>query len=49
MDLTVAGGMGGSEAMVKLLEIDPQVKGLYQADIQMTRYLPGTGNTAFAG
>jgi len=42
MDLTVAGGMGGREAMVKLLEIDPQVKGIvssgYSNDPILARY-----------
>jgi len=28
LDLTVAGGMGGKEAMARLLEIDPQVKAI---------------------
>ena len=28
LDLTIPGGMGGEEAIQKLLEIDPQVKGI---------------------
>ncbi len=28
MDLTVVGGMGGEEAISKLLEIDPEVKAI---------------------
>ncbi len=28
MDLTVPGGMGGKEALLKLLEIDPEVKAI---------------------
>jgi sensor domain CHASE-containing protein/nitrogen-specific signal transduction histidine kinase len=42
MDLTVPGGMGGREAMAKLLEIDPQVKGIvssgYSNDQILARY-----------
>jgi len=28
MDLTIPGGMGGKETMVRLLEIDPQARGI---------------------
>ncbi len=42
LDLTVAGGMGGKEAMSKLLEIDPNVKALvssgYSNDPIMANY-----------
>ncbi len=42
MDLTIPGGMGGKEAMQKLREIDPQVKGIvasgYSNDPVMAEY-----------
>jgi PAS domain S-box-containing protein len=42
MDLTVAGGMGGKEALQKLLEFDPEVKALassgYSSDPVMADY-----------
>jgi len=42
MDLTVPGGMGGKEAIKKLLEIDPQVKALitsgYSNDAVISQY-----------
>ncbi|MBI5583119.1 MAG: PAS domain S-box protein [Deltaproteobacteria bacterium] len=42
MDLTVAGGMGGKEALQKLLVIDPQIKALassgYSSDPVMSNY-----------
>lgn len=42
MDLTIPGGMGGKEAVKKLLEIDPQLKAIvssgYSEDPIMTNY-----------
>ena len=42
MDLTVPGGMGGTEAMEKLLEVDPDVKSIvssgYYSDPIMADY-----------
>jgi len=42
MDLTIPGGMGGKEAIVKLKEIDPNVKGIvssgYSTDPVMANY-----------
>ncbi len=42
MDLTIPGGMGGKEAMQKLLEIDPQAKVIvssgYATDPIMSEY-----------
>ena len=42
MDLTIPGGMGGKEAIQRLLEIDPQVKGIvssgYSNDPVMAEY-----------
>jgi DNA-binding NarL/FixJ family response regulator len=42
MDLTIRGGMGGKEAIKKLLEIDPNVKALvssgYSTDPVMSDY-----------
>ena len=42
LDLTVPGGMGGEETIVKLLEIDPQVKAIvasgYSDDPIITNY-----------
>jgi signal transduction histidine kinase/ActR/RegA family two-component response regulator len=42
MDLTIPGGMGGREAMARLLEIDPQVKAIvssgYSNDPILARY-----------
>ncbi len=42
MDLTIPGGMGGKEAILKLLEIDPQVKAIvssgYSGDPVMADY-----------
>ncbi len=42
MDLTVPGGMGGKEAMVELLKVDPKVRGIvssgYSSDPVMANY-----------
>jgi PAS domain S-box-containing protein len=42
IDLTIPGGMGGKEAMQKLLEIDPRAKGVvssgYSSDLGMAKY-----------
>ena len=42
LDMTVRGGMGGREALVKLREIDPAVRAIvssgYSQDATMTRY-----------
>ncbi len=42
MDLTIRGGMGGSEAIKKLVEIDPEVKAIvssgYSTDTVMSNY-----------
>ncbi len=49
MDLTIPGGMGGKEAIMKLLEIDPDVKAIvssgYSNDPVMSEY----GKYGFAG
>jgi PAS domain S-box-containing protein len=43
MDLTVPGGMGGKDAILKLLELDPQAKAIvssgYSTDAAMANYL----------
>ena len=43
MDLTIPGGMGGKEAIQRLLEIDPQVRAIvssgYDNDEMVQRYL----------
>jgi CheY-like chemotaxis protein len=42
LDLTIRGGMGGAEAMQKLLEIDPAVKAVvssgYSDDVSVAEY-----------
>lgn len=42
MDLTIPGGMGGREAILRLLEIDPHVKAIvssgYSGDVVMSHY-----------
>ena len=42
MDLTIPGGMGGKEAVKKLIEIDPDVKAIvssgYSSDPDMTKF-----------
>ncbi len=42
MDLTIPGGMGGKEAVKKLIEIDPEVKAIvssgYSSDPVMTNF-----------
>ena len=42
LDMTVRGGMGGREALVKLREVDPEVRAIvssgYSQDAAMTRY-----------
>jgi DNA-binding NarL/FixJ family response regulator len=42
MDLTIAGGMGGKEAVKKLIELDPNVKAIvssgYSKDPVMAEY-----------
>jgi DNA-binding NarL/FixJ family response regulator len=42
MDLTIPGGMGGKVTMKKLLEIDPEAKGVvtsgYSNDLILTHY-----------
>lgn len=42
MDLTIPGGMGGREAILKLLEIDPHIKAIvssgYSGDVVMSHY-----------
>jgi two-component system, cell cycle sensor histidine kinase and response regulator CckA len=42
LDLTIPGGMGGKQTMVKLLELDPQVKAVvcsgYSSDLMLSNY-----------
>jgi PAS domain S-box-containing protein len=49
MDLTVAGGMGGREAMEKLLEIDPDVKGIVSSGYSSDPILANFRKYGFCG
>ncbi len=49
LDLTVAGGMGGREAMKKLLEADPHAKGIVSSGYSTDQVLSRYGDYGFRG
>ncbi len=49
MDLTVPGGMGGEKAIVKLLEIDPDVKAIVSSGYSNNPILADYSNYGFMG
>ncbi len=49
MDLTIAGGMGGKEAIKKLLEIDPRVKAIVSSGYSNDPVMAGYKNYGFHG
>ena len=49
MDLTIPGGMGGKEAVVKLAEIDPQVKAIVSSGYSNDPVLADFRKYGFSG
>jgi hypothetical protein len=46
MDLTVPSGMGGKEALKRILDIDSDAKAIVSAGIQTIRSWPSSGHMA---
>ena len=49
LDLTVAGGMGGAEAIQRLIEIDPQIKGIVSSGYSNDPVLADSRKYGFKG
>jgi DNA-binding NarL/FixJ family response regulator len=49
MDLTIPGGMGGKEAIKKLLEIDPAIKAIVSSGYSDNQVMADYKNYGFAG
>ncbi len=49
MDLTISHGMGGKEAIVKLLEIDPKVKAIVSSGYSDDTIMANYRNYGFCG